>query len=170
MGTMMGNILSIVLVIIIALTGFISLQFSAIAFLVVIYGIWVLCFAYNFSLGRLISSELETQLSQNELRVFRNYNIHIRGPAFGELVSAFLNLFGFAGFMWAGFCVWQELYVLGALAVGFYFLSGGLILRTNPFLYMSDAAKGGNQLAINELELIENVSYVRNRYLKNLPD
>ena len=167
-GSMLGNIAGVVLTIIIALTGIISFQVSAITFISVSYGLWILFFACNFSLGRTIDPVFQRLLTKDQLRAFRTYNIHIRGSGAGEIVSALLNFFRFTGFVWGGLCVWQELYVLGALAVCFYFLSGGLILKTNPILYMGDAANSGNQVALEELGLLENVRQKRDLYLDEL--
>jgi len=168
MGTLIGNLLAVVLIVVAALMGFISLETSAIIFAVIAYGFWLLTVAVNFSVSRVISENFQRCLSEAELRAFRRYNVHIRTPGAGETLSALLNLLRLAGFVWAGLCAWQGQYLLAGLSAAFFFVSGGIILRTHPFLYMARQAQTGNDVAVAELEALQSLKVKRDRYLAEL--
>ncbi len=123
MGPLLGNLIAAILTAIAALIGLYSLQASAISYVVVAYGSCLLVAISNYYLGHSISNEFQQRLNKSELRAFRRYNVHVRAPAAGEIFSAWLNLLRFAGFVWAGLCIWQGHYVLAGLSGAFFFSS-----------------------------------------------
>jgi hypothetical protein len=169
MGTLLGNILAAVLIVVAGLFGFISLEASTITFIVVAYGFWLLIVGMNFSAGRTISEPFRICLSKDELGAFRRYNIHIRAPGAGEIFSAFLNLLRAAGFVWAGLCAWQGQYVLAGLSAAFFFVSAGAIVETNPLLYMARKAQAGNDGVLAEVGALQSLRAKRDRYLADMP-
>lgn len=169
MGTLLGNMLAAVLILIAGLLGFISLKTSTMIFVVISYGFWLLIVLMNFSAGRTISGAFQLCLSEAELRAFRRYNVHIRTPGAGEICSALLNLLRLAGFVWAGLCAWQGYYVLAGLPAAFFFATAGTIVKTNPFLYMEGKAQAGNDVILAELGALQSVKVKRDRYLADLP-
>jgi hypothetical protein len=168
-GTFLGNILAVVLIMIPGMLGFISLEASTIAFIVISYGVWLLVILMNFSAGRTISQALQMCLDEAELRAFRRYNVHVRASGAGEVFSALLNGLRLAGFVWAGLCAWQSHYVLAALSAAFFFVSAGAIVRTNPLLYMEPKARSGNDVVLAELGALQSLKVKRDRYLADLP-
>jgi hypothetical protein len=92
MGTLLGNIFAVVLIVIAGLLGAISLEASAITFIVIPYGFWLLLSLMNFSASRTISEAFQMCLSEVELQAFRRYNIHIGAPGTDEIFAALLNL------------------------------------------------------------------------------
>jgi hypothetical protein len=123
----------------------------------------------NFSAGRTISQAFHMCLDEAELRAFRRYNVHVRAPGAGEVFSALLNGLRLAGFVWAVLCAWQGHYVLAALSAAFFFVSGGAIVKTNPFLYMERKAQVGNDVVLAELGALQSLKVKRDRYLADLP-
>lgn len=169
-GNFLGNLLGAVLAVVAALTGFISLEASVIAFAAIAYGFWLCVVAFSFSLGRVTSEgfKADLNLTKAEIRAFRRYNMHIIAPGAGESVSAMFNLLRLAGVVWAGLCVWQGQYVLAGFAAAFFFVSGGIILRTDPFLHMERAARGGDDVAAAELRAIQSCKAKRDRFFTGL--
>ncbi len=163
-GNLLGNLLGVVLIIVASLIGFVSLKASAITFTAIAYGLWgwirymnSLLGRMNSLLGREVSDSFLSLLLAEELRVFQYYNIHIRFPAAGEMCSALLNLLRLAGFVWAGLCVWHGHYVLAVIAAAFFFASGGVILKTDPLLYLGKATRANRDFAQRELSMLESV-------------
>jgi hypothetical protein len=157
MGNILGNIIGGVLILITALFGIVSLMTSAIAFLAIAYGSWLLVLGSNMamrpnerSMGRLL-------FSPEEFKAYRKYHMHIRFPGAAEAYSAVLNAFRIAGIVWAVLCFWNGLYWYGALATLYFFVSGGLILSLSPLRYMLGPAQKGNDIAEAQLQLIESV-------------
>ena len=165
MGTMAGNIIGVLLIAVAALAGLISLQVSAIIFATICYVLWAFFYASNFMWGGAAGSDFLDRLDQAERKAFKAYNIHIHFSGAGELISALLNILRLAGIVWAGVCAWQEQYIIAGFPIVFFFVSGGLILKTNPILYMGRQAANGNNVAVTQLALIDRVASLHSEYL-----
>ena len=168
MGTQLGNLFAVILVIGAALMGLVSLKASAISFATIAYGFWALIAFANFYVGRSINETFRKGLSDGELRAFRQYRVYIIAPASGEAFSALLNFLRVCGFVWAGLCAWHGYYIFAGLLGAFYFVSGGTILKTNPSLYMGRQALAGNAAARSELAAIESLKEKRGYYLDDV--
>jgi hypothetical protein len=157
MGNMLGNIIGAVLILIAALFGCMSLVASAIAFLTIVYGSWLLVLGSNMATRPNKRSKGRLLLSPEEFKAYRKYHMHLRFPGASEAYSAALNALRIAGILWAVLCLWNGLYWYGALAVLYFFVSGGLILSLSPLRYMRGPAQKGNNIAESQLKLIESV-------------
>lgn len=157
MGNMLGNIIGNVLILIAALLGFVSLAASAIAFLAIAYGIWLIVLGSNMAMRPNEHSTGWLLFSPEEREAYRKYHMHIRLPGAAEAYSATLNAFRIAGIVWAALCIWKGFYWYGALAILYFFISGGLILSLSPLRYMLGPAQKGNDVAEAQLQLIESV-------------
>lgn len=157
MGTLIGNLLALAVIVISAAFGLVSLEASSVIFIAAAYLLWGLILSIHVILrpNKLDASLL--LLSDEKGQAYLQYHIHLRAPGAGDVFSAFMNGLRMAGFVWGGLCFWNGLYWLGGLAVFYFFLSGPLILKLNPWLYMSAQAKKGNGFAINQLSLISSV-------------
>lgn len=157
MGNMLGNIIGAVLILIAALFGCMSLVASAIAFLAIVYGSWLLVLGSNMATRPNKRSTDWLLFSPEEFKAYRKYHMHLRFPGASEAYSAALNAFRIAGILWAVLCFWNGLYWYGALAALYFFVSGGLILSLSPLRYMLGPAQKGNNIAESQLKLIESV-------------
>jgi len=165
MRTLIGNLFGIVFVTVPALMGFISLEASVISFVVIAYGYWLIILSISFFLtsGELVQ-ELRGQISDAELRAFRRHYVHIVTPGAGEVISGLLNFLRLVGFIWAGLALWGGNYILGGLCIAFYFVSGGIIFRTNPLPYMAHLAQQGNDIAVAEWDALQSLKEKLNLY------
>jgi hypothetical protein len=154
---MIGNIIGTVLILIAALFSFVSLTASSIAFLVIVYGSWLLVLGSNIATRPNQHSAGWLLFSPEEFKAYRKYHMHIRFPGAADAYSAVLNIFRIAGVVWAALCFWNSLYWLGTFTLLYFFVSGGLILALSPLHYMLGPARKGNDVAEAQLELIENV-------------
>jgi hypothetical protein len=161
---MLGNLMALMFITMAGLLGFISLEISAYAFLIISYGWWLLIQAASIAGARMTSATLKAFLTADEAAAFSMFNGAIRTPGAGELLSAHLNLLRVAGFVWAGLCVWHELYIHAVLAAGFFFISSGIIARLNPYLYLGRPAQNGHREAIRQLELLRSVQAKREAF------
>lgn len=168
-GNMIGNVLGLLLIVACGLVGFVSLEASAIAFIAVAYGLWLLTMAMNYSNGRAISDEFKRRLLSHEVKAFQQYGIHVRAPGAGAIFSALLNLLRLAGFVWAGLLAWQQMYVFAGLCAAFFFVSGNIILKTDPIRYMGKQASNGHEFALGELRALESVRAKREAYFSQQP-
>lgn len=157
MGTMIGNIISLIIILATALLSFISLKISAISFIAVAYLAWLLIFISNFFTKPSKNSNIYKVLSQKEFESYQKYHLHFWFPSAAQAYSALMNSFRTAGFIWAGVYFWNSMHWLGGASIAYFFITGGLILKLNPYLYMGGHAQKGNQTAIEELSLIERV-------------
>lgn len=164
MGTVVGNILALLFIFAAGVVGFISLQASTITFLVIAYGFWLVIFATNIFTTPAKDVPLCQMMQEEETDIYRRYHVFLWYPGAAQAYSAFLNGFRIAGFVWGGLCIWHQLYLLAAACVTYFFLTGGLILKLNPPLYMGAQAQKGNQVAMSHLSLIESVNQKREAY------
>ncbi len=103
-------------------------------------------------------------LSAPEVKAYRAYHTALQFPGAAEAYSAALNLMRMAGFVWGGLCIWNGLFWLAGADIAFFFVSGNLILKMNPALYMGKVALTGNDVAAREMSLLESVQSKRNIY------
>jgi hypothetical protein len=157
MGNILGNVIGIVLMLLVALLGFVSLEVAAVAFLAIVYGAWLIVLSSSMATRPNENSSGWLLFSPEEREAYRKYHMHIRLPGAAEVFSALLNIFRFAGIIWAVVCIWKGLYWHGGIAILYFFVSGGLILSLSPFRYMLPPAQKGNDIAIAQLQLIESV-------------
>jgi len=164
MGTMLGNFLALILVIIAAAFGFVSFEASAIAFTAIAYGAWLLFTLVHLTTRPPKDVPLCRMLNVAEVKAYREYHIFLQFPGAAEAYSAALNLFRIAGFVWGGLCIWNGLYWLAGADIAFFFISGNVIMKLNPVLYMGKAAMTGNDVAAREMSLLESVQRKREVY------
>ena len=157
MSTLLAHGLTIIVVALAALFGLRSFDASSTAYVIMIYALWISISVFD-RLSRPNSLEIGLLLLPEAAgAAFRKYHLYIRTPGGAAALSALLNNCRLIGIVWGGVCIWHEIYPLGAAAIFFFFLSGGLILRLNPWLYMGAQAQRGNAVAMHELQLISAV-------------
>ncbi|VAW28982.1 hypothetical protein MNBD_BACTEROID06-454 [hydrothermal vent metagenome] len=164
MGTMVGNLFALIIIAASALVGFVSLEASATTFVAIAYLLWLLVLLSNLFTKPSKNSPFCNHLQPQEVEVYQRYYLHFWYPGGAQVYSALLNGLRFAGIIWGGFCLWDGLYLLGSLSIVYYFITGFLILKLNPWLYMGAEAKNANQVAIEQLSIIETVQEKRAAY------
>lgn len=170
MGNFVGNIFALIAIIGAASVGLVSLKASLLTFLAVAYGFWIILTLQASLTGGAIASDFREMLTDSEFRAFKKYNVHIRTAGAGHLISAFLNLLRLAGIVWAVLALLNEMYIEGGAAVAYFFLTGNLILRSDPVRYMERQALNGNDVARKEIGLINSVVEKREYYLSDIMD
>jgi len=164
MGTMAGNIFALIFIVVSALVGLVSLEASSITFVVISYSIWLIILLSNFFTKPSKEVPLCQIMLPREVETYRKYHMYFFASGAAEAYSALLNGLRIAGFVWGGLCIWKGLYWLGGASAGYFFITGGLILKLNPWLYMGGEAQKGNKVAMEELSLIESVQEKREAY------
>lgn len=164
MGTMLGNIVALIVIVASGLVGFVSLEASSITFVVLAYILWLLIMLSNIFTKPKKDAPLCQHLHPQEVEVYQRYHLHFWFPGGAQAYSALLNGLRLAGFVWGGLCLWNGLYWLGGLSIAYFFITGGLILKLNPWLYMGSEAQKGNQVAMEQISLIEAVQAKREAY------
>ena len=161
MGTLLGNIFALILLTIPALDGLTSLKISSIILITEAYFLWLLVLSVSISTKPKKSNPFCNLLNSGEIKIYQKYHLYLWFPSGSEALSALLNNLRLAGLVWGGLCVWKNLYWYGGLSIGYFFISGYLILELNPLLYLGHGARKGNQLAIDHLSLIEDIQRKR---------
>ncbi|MDD2661772.1 MAG: hypothetical protein PHY54_19160 [Methylococcales bacterium] len=164
MGTMMGNFFALIVVVASALVGSVSLEASAITFVAIAYALWLIILLSNFFTKPSKDAPFCQLLYPKEIEAYRTYHLHFGFSGAAQAYSALLNGLRLAGFVWGGLCLWKGLYWMGSASIAYFFVTGGLILKLNPWLYMGTAAQKGNQVASEQLSLIERVQAKREAY------
>ena len=164
MGTMLGNIIALIVIVVSGLVGFVSLEASSITFVVLAYLLWLLIMLSNIFTKPVKDAPLCQRLYPQEIEVYQRYHLHFWFPGGAQAYSALLNGLRLAGFIWGGLCLWNGLYWLGGMSIAYFFITGGLILKLNPWLYMGAEAQKGNQVAMEQISLIEAVQAKREAY------
>jgi len=166
MASRIGNVWALVFIVMSALVGLVSLEASTILFVIIAYTIWLIIMLTNLFSKPSKSTPFCQLLCPNEIEVYRRYYIYFGFSGAAEASSALMNGLRMAGFVWGGLCLWSELYWLGGISIAYFFITGGLILKLNPWLYMGAEAKKGNQVAIGQLTLIETIQTKRDAFFK----
>ncbi|WP_321389710.1 hypothetical protein [Emcibacter sp.] len=126
MAGIIGNVFAFIGIVVAALIGFYSLQISAIVFVCMAYGLWLLAMCYIFLLKPSKDAEICSLMKEHEIEVFRRYWLYILFPLPAQALSAMMNLMRLAGFVWGGICLWSELYWLGGLSLAYFFKTSPL--------------------------------------------
>lgn len=158
----MGTIFAIILIVASASVGFISLKASSITFLAISYSCWFFLELGNLSIRPGKDAPLCKYLSPREMKTYRKYHLHFLAPGVAQIFSSLLNGFRLAGFVWAGLCLWKGYYWLSGTCVLYFFITGFIILKFDPWYYMG--AQRGKPVAIEELSLIERVQAKKEAY------
>lgn len=164
MGTLSGNILALVIIVASSLVGFVSLEASTLTFVFLAYLLYAVAFLLNFSTKPVKDNPFCQHLSNHELEVYKKYHLFLWFPGAAEALSALLNALRVSGFIWGGLCLWNGLYWLAGLSITYFFVTGGLILKLNPRLYLSAGAQKGDQFSLDQILLIERVQEKREMY------
>ena len=157
LGIVLGNVFALIIIVASSFLGFISLDVSSITYASISYLLWLIILLLSLFARPAKGSPIYHRLDPEEIDVCQRYYLYFWAVGVAEMLSSLLNALRFAGFIWGGLCLWNGLYWLGGAFIAYYFVTGGLILRLNPLLYMSGAAQKGNQIAIDQLSLIEAV-------------
>lgn len=164
MGTMTGNFLALILIAIAAGFGFASFYASAIAYTIAAYLAWVFVVSSHFMMRPPKDAPFCELLTAAELKAYRTYHTYLFFPGGAETYSAALNLLRIAGFVWGGLAIWKGQYILAAADIAYFFVTGNIILKMNPPLYMGRAALTGNDVAAREMSLLESIQKKREIY------
>ena len=164
MGTMVGNILALIVIVASGLVGFVSLEASSITFVAIAYLLCLLIMLSNIFTKPAKDAPLCQLLRPEEIEVYQRYHLHFWFPGGAQAQSALLNGLRVAGFVWGGLCLWNSFYWLGGISIAYFFITGGLILKLNPWLYMGTEAQKGNQVAIEQISLIKAVQAKKEAY------
>ena len=164
MGTIMGNILAAIFIIIAALTGFLSLKISLITFLFLAYGLWLLVWAINLLASPSHGADFLQFLTCEEKEIYERFHLYFWAPGASEAFSCMLNGFRLAGIIWAGLAFWNELYLLGGFCIAFFFVIGGIVVKLSPTLYVGRSAQSGNGFAQSQVLLMQAVQRKRELY------
>jgi hypothetical protein len=164
MGTMIGNIFAIIVIVVSGLVGLFSLEASSITFISFAYLLWLFILFSNIFTKPAKDAPLYKFLDPQEIEVYLSYHLHFWFPDGAQAYSALLNGLRFAGFIWGGLCLWNGLYWLGGISIVYFFISADLILKLNPLLYMGAEAQKGNQVATEQISLIEAVQAKKEAY------
>ncbi len=164
MGTILGNILAAIFIVIAALAGFISLEVSLITFLAISYGLWLIIAVGNYLTSPSESVEFCSFLSPDELETYKRFHLYFWFPDAAEALSCMLNDFRLAGIVWAGLAIWNEYYILGGLCIAYFFVIGAIVTKLSPILYVGRSAQSGNQFAASQLSLMQAIQIKRESY------
>lgn len=164
--TILGNVLALIVIGVSTLAGIDSLKTSAITFLLIVYAVWVLCLIGNWGTTPPKETPICKTLSLDEIEIYQRYHLNFGVSGAAEMLSCWLDSLRLAGFVWGGLCLWDGLYWLGGLSIAYFFVTGGLILKLNPWLYLGAGVKKGNQVAIEHISLMEKVNAKREAYFR----
>jgi hypothetical protein len=164
MGNMLGNLLGFAIVIFVAVISLFSLSVGVVTFAIVAYVTWLLVLAGDLATRPRRNVPLAALLTSGELGVYRKYHTCLWFPEVGPAFSALLNLIRVAGFVWAGLALWIGHAWVGAALVGYFFLVGSACLRFDPVRYLAGAAGSGNEVAREQLLLLQSVEKKRAVY------
>ena len=100
MGTMLGNVFALIIIIASGLVGFISFEASATTFVITAYFLWLCILLSNHFTRPAKDAPLCKRLSPEEVKAYQRYHIHFRAPGSAQAYSALLNALRFAGIIW----------------------------------------------------------------------
>lgn len=92
MGTMLGNIIALIVIVASGLVGFVSLEACAITFVVIAYLLWLLILLSNFFTKPAKDAPLCLRLQPEEIEVYQKYHLHFWFPGGAQAYSALLNV------------------------------------------------------------------------------
>lgn len=165
MGTYIGNAIGLVAVTVLGIVTFVLGPSGLIAYLTVAYvlllGFWIVDWSTRprrTTLDFSIASDAEYEL-------YQMFHVGIRFPGAGEVFSALLNFLRVCGLAFAVYALFQRAWISAVALVGFFALSGGAIVRFNPWLYAAGSARQGDQ---NAAELLSALVAIRQRHDRGL--
>lgn len=164
MGTIFGNLIALLIIIISVVTGLFSFEYGAIGYASVAYAVWALLWMANFYTKPRRDAPFCSLLTQVEIDAYRNYHTYIWFPGAAQAFSALLNALRLAGLVWAAVCFWKGIPWTGGALVIYFFLVSGLVVRFDPGHYMPPEARKGNRTANEQLTLIKSVQKKREAY------
>ena len=167
MGTIFGNLIALLIIIISVVAGLFSFEYGAIGYASVAYVVLALLWTANFYTKPRRDAPFCSLLTQVEIDAYRNYHTYIWFQGAAQAFSALLNALRLANVVWAVVCFWKGFPWVGGVLVVYFFLVSGLVLRFDPRHYMQIEAQKGNRIAKEELTLIESVQKKRIGYNAN---
>lgn len=166
MGTAFGNIIGFIILTILLITSIFFPYGGVVAFVSIMYTSWLLVLLSYFATMPKKDAPVFSVFSNNEIQTYKMFHLAIWFPEGSAIYSSVLNLFRFAGIVWGMVCLWNEFYYIGLIMIAYYFISSGMIVKHNPYLYLSEGAKNGNAFAINEMAILQSIIEKRNEYNK----
>lgn len=157
MGNALGNIAALLVISVAGIIAGFSFRSGSIALAVAAYGLFFFVWLGDMLTKPSRGSQVGLLLSGSEITAYRKYHTYLMFPAAGQALSAFLNLLRLAGMVWGLASLWNSDYWVGAVLIGYFFVVGFACLRFDPVRYMIGAAKKGNDVAREQLALIERV-------------
>jgi hypothetical protein len=170
MGVIVGNFLGLIVVLIAAAVGYPSLSLATQVFLGIAYGLWIIILITDVATRPKIDTPFCRTLEPEEQTAYRRYHEAIDFLLAGQVYSGWLNFLRVAGLVFAGLCVWKELYELAGASVLLFVVTASLIHRHNPWYYLGRQAEQGRAKARAELALIQRVFRLRHGEQKSPDD
>ncbi len=164
MGNPIGNLLGIAVLIVLGIVTWVSIPTGTLAFAIVAYSAWLLLFGGDLATRPSRSIPLASLLSDAEFSVYRTYHTSLWSPGAGQLFSAFLNLLRLGGFIWAGLAFWKGSPWIGGALIAYFFVVGTVCLRFDPARYLGGPASAGNDVAREQLAILQSVEQKRIAY------
>ncbi len=157
MAGLLGNIFALIIIVVAGLFGFSSLELSTLIFISLSYGLWLLAAVFSFISKPSKDADICLTMTPMEVEAYRRYSLYLLSSLSAQMLSAMMNLLRIAGFVWGVMSLWNELYWLGGISLAYFFVSGGLIARLDPDLYLGRPAQAGHEVANEQLFLIKRV-------------
>ena len=149
-GTFLGNIIGAIIILALSISAFFAPAGSSVGFLIVMYCSWLFVVGTHLLTMPKKTFDFFMELSHDEVQTYKMFHLAIWFPGGAAIYSAILNIFRFVGIIWGGICLWNGLYYIGCGMIAFYFLSSGMIMKTNPYLYLSEGVKSGDSFVLKE--------------------
>ncbi|WP_041599037.1 hypothetical protein [Hahella chejuensis] len=165
MGNLLGNLLALAITVVLTIiTVTSSVQVGSVAFAITAYSIWFLLFVVDFATKPPHGIPLSRLLSESEFEFYRTYHTYLFAPGAGQAFSALLNFLRLAGIVWAGLAFWKGSLWIGGALIAYIFIVGSACLRFDPITYFSRPAAAGNEIAIENLQMLQSVQKKRASY------
>ena len=174
MGTLLGNLIGFVALIVSAVVALFSLEAAAAVFACIAY----LAFAVIWLLERAgrptVDSQMPLMLIQGMLLTdeqftgYRRYHIFVNFPAVGQMMSALLNNLRVVAIVWAIVALWNGYWWSGIANAGCFVVFAASCARLDPIMYLRSAASAGHPYAVHQLQVISSLVEAREQYLESL--
>lgn len=166
-----GNIIGAAILLPFLIASFILPYEAALFFMIAIYLSWVIVLLIHLSTMPNKSCVFCSTLRSDQKKAYRKYHLAIWYSGGAAAFSAILNLFRMAGIIWGGICLWNGFYGIGGGMIAYYFISAFIIAITDPYLYISEAAKKGDDIAQHQYMSLDVVTAKWEDYRsKNFPE
>ena len=157
MGSVVGNVLALVAILVSAGFGYVSFELALVIFLSIAYGLWLIILGSDLVKRPDRNQPFSLNLDEDLFKAYRRYHVAIDFPIAGEVYAALLNMLRVSGLVWGSLCLWKALYFYAAPCFALFFVTGNLIVRNNPWFYMGRQAENGQLAAKAELVKIQNL-------------